>query len=39
LGTFAGGIIHVVAAAMGVSAELAASAVALSVVKYAGPST
>jgi threonine/homoserine/homoserine lactone efflux protein len=36
LGTFAGGTIHVVAAGLGLSAVLAASATAFSVVKYAG---
>ncbi len=36
LGTFAGGLIHVVAAAFGLSAVLAASAAAFAVVKYAG---
>lgn len=36
LGTFVGGLIHVLAAALGLSAMLAASALAFSVVKYAG---
>src|ERR1700687_3464513 len=36
LGTFAGGMFHVFAAALGISAILAASAVAFHTVKYAG---
>src|SRR5216683_1789970 len=36
LGTFAGGMLHVFAAALGISAILAASAVAFHTVKYAG---
>lgn len=36
LGTFAGGSVHVVAASFGLSAVLATSAIAFSVVKYAG---
>lgn len=35
-GTFAGGLIHVVAAGLGLSAVLAASATAFAVIKYAG---
>lgn len=35
-GTFAGGLVHVIAAAVGLSAVLAASATAFAVVKYAG---
>ncbi len=35
-GTFAGGLVHVVAAAIGISAIIAASALAFAVVKYAG---
>jgi threonine/homoserine/homoserine lactone efflux protein len=35
-GTFVGGLVHVVAAAVGVSAILAASALAFTVLKYAG---
>src|ERR1700675_3451872 len=37
VGTFFGGLFHVFAAALGVSASLAASAVAFHTVKYAGP--
>jgi threonine/homoserine/homoserine lactone efflux protein len=36
LGTFVGGLLHVLAAALGISAILAASATAFSFVKYAG---
>src|ERR1700743_1206294 len=36
LGTFVGGLFHVLAAALGVSAILAASAIAFHTVKYAG---
>jgi threonine/homoserine/homoserine lactone efflux protein len=36
LGTFVGGLFHVIAAALGISAVLAASAVAFHTVKYAG---
>jgi threonine/homoserine/homoserine lactone efflux protein len=36
LGTFVGGFVHVIAAALGISAILAASALAFSVVQYAG---
>src|SRR5215469_6272315 len=36
VGTFGGGLMHVIAAAFGLSAVLAASATAFAVVKYAG---
>ncbi len=36
LGTFAGGSVHVIAAALGLSAVLATSATAFEVVRYAG---
>src|SRR5579863_9016402 len=36
LGTFAGGLIHVLAATFGLSAILATSALAFGIVKYAG---
>jgi len=36
LGTFMGGLIHVVAAGLGLSAVLAASAIAFALIKYAG---
>src|SRR3974390_2033086 len=36
LGTFLGGLLHVIAAALGLSALLVASATAFSIVKYAG---
>src|SRR5256886_13309542 len=36
MGTFVGGLFHVLAAALGISAILAASAVAFHTVKYAG---
>lgn len=36
LGTFMGGLIHVIAAAFGLSAVFAASATAFSIIKYAG---
>jgi threonine/homoserine/homoserine lactone efflux protein len=36
MGTFVGGLVHVLAAGVGISAVIAASAVAFSIVKYAG---
>jgi threonine/homoserine/homoserine lactone efflux protein len=36
LGTFLGGLVHVLGAALGISAVLAASALAFAIVKYAG---